>query len=113
MSIIDLNNKEFKLLKNSESGQVTSDTIFKFIQKENKFNGTYYDENIVYGSIIGLIENNQKIFLVYHCILNDGQIRVGEANVTSSIINDKIKLEMNWKWITGGNEHGISEYLEI
>jgi hypothetical protein len=113
MEKINLNGKRFKLLSNSKNGQVDSDTIFKYTQKGNKFKGEYNDDEIQYGSIVGLINSPDDIYLTYHCILNTGEIKVGEANAVATIENGKIILRLNWRWISGGEGSGNSEYIEV
>jgi hypothetical protein len=113
MKTINLDGKKFKLLVNSEHGQVTDKTIFEYRQTNNKFTAHYFDEEIIHGSIVGIIHEPKDIYLVYHCILKNGQIRAGEASAEAIIENGKMKLKMNWKWLTGGNESGFSEYIEI
>lgn len=110
---MNLNKKKFKLVSNSDNGQVDENTIFEYVQTDNKFKGEYHDDQIVYSSIVGIINSPKDIYLTYHCILKDGTINIGDAKATSTIVNEKIKLSLHWKWLTGGKGSGTSEYIEI
>lgn len=110
---MNLNNKKFKLVSNSENGQVDASTIFEYVQTDNKFKGVYSDDQIVYSSIVGIINSPDDIYLTYHCILKDGTINVGDAKATATMVNEKIKLSLDWKWLAGGKGAGTSEYIEI
>ena len=110
---INLDGKRFKLLENTSNGQVHEETIFYYSQTENKFKAEYHDDNIIYGSIVGHINSHNDIYMTYHCILANGEVKIGEASAIATLQKSKIKLSLNWKWLKGADGHGVSEYLEI
>jgi hypothetical protein len=112
MSEFNFNNKIFYLLENSESGKVNSDTVFKYQQKDNVITADYYGGTIKYGKIIATLENNQ-LNMLYQCVTSEDELKAGKAIATVSLNKrDKILLKLNWQWLNGNKEKGVSEYLE-
>ncbi len=113
MSKFNFNNRKFALIQNSESGQVTTDTIFEYKQQDNLVTADYFGGTIKYGKIIADLKDDE-LNMLYQCLTNDNQLKAGKAIAKISLTNEgKIKLSLNWEWLTNGNEKGVSEYIEI
>jgi hypothetical protein len=113
MSKFNFNNRKFALIQNSESGQVTSDTIFEYKQQDNLVTADYFGGTVKYGKIIADLKDDE-LNILYQCLTNDNQLKAGKAIAKISLTNQgKIKLSLNWEWLTNGNEKGVSEYIEI
>jgi hypothetical protein len=113
MSKFDFNNKRFALIQNSESGQVNSDTVFEYKQQDNLVTADYYGGTVKYGKIIADLKENE-LNMLYQCLTIDNQLKAGKAIAKISMTDEgKIKLNLNWEWLTNGNENGISEYIEV
>lgn len=109
---INFKGKSFRIIANSAEGEVNSDTIFEFDQKEDLISATYYGGGIRFGKIIGTITETQ-LDLLYQCITENNELKAGKANAEISFNPEgKIKLMMNWQWLNGTLESGVSEYLE-
>jgi hypothetical protein len=112
MTKLNFNNKKFSLIENSEKGTVNSDTIFEFMQDKELVTAEYYGGSVKYGKIIAVL-NNYKLDMRYQCVTSDNQLKTGKAIAEVSISeNGKIRLKLNWEWLDGKNENGISEYIE-
>ncbi len=111
--MINLNHKKFVLLSNSEKGTVNTDTIFEYQQYDNLIIANYKGGFIKYGKIIGkLLED--KIDMLYQCLNVDDELLAGKAiAIVTKTKEDKIKLSLNWQWISGKEGSGTSEYIEI
>ena len=113
MNQINLHNKKIILLDNSEKGEVSSKTIFEYQQNQNLITADYKGGTIRYGKIIGQLEN-EKIEMLYQCLTTDGVLMAGKAIADVSIsAENKMKLKLNWEWISGKEGKGESEYIEI
>ena len=113
MSKFSFDNKRFALIQNSESGQVNSETIFEYKQQDNLVTADYFGGTIKYGKIIADLKNDE-LNMLYQCLTTDNQLKAGKAIAKISLTeNAKIKLCLNWEWLTNGNEKGVSEYIEI
>ncbi|REH00834.1 hypothetical protein [Flavobacterium aquicola] len=113
MSNFNFDNKKFALINNSETGQVNPDTIFEYKQKDNLVTADYYGGTILYGKIIADLKDNE-LHMLYQCITTDSQLKAGKAIAKITLTdNGKIKLNLDWEWLTSVNEKGKSEYIEI
>jgi len=113
MSKFNFDNKRFALIKNSESGQVNSETIFKYKQNDNLVTADYYGGTIIYGKIIAYLKDDD-LNMLYQCLTTDNQLKAGKASAKITLTDAGImKLSLYWEWLTNENEKGISEYLEI
>ena len=98
------------MYKTPKTGKVSSETIFFFKQEKDLVTADYHGGQIRYGKIIALLQN-EKLVLLYQCVTNGGLLKaVAKVSYTK---NQKIRLKMNWEWITGEISKGESEYIEI
>ena len=113
MTKFNFNNKRFALIQNSESGQVNTETVFNYSQDDNLVTADYFGETIKYGKIIAVLKDD-KLNMLYQCLTTDNELKAGKAVAQISLTeNGKIKLSLDWEWLTNGNEKGKSEYLEV
>jgi hypothetical protein len=113
MSEYNFNNKTFVLLQNSIAGEVTTQTIFKYQQTGNLVTADYTGGSILYGKIIALLNGNH-LEMLYQCVTTENELKAGKALAAITLNTEgKIKLSLNWQWLTGKNETGESEYIEI
>jgi hypothetical protein len=113
MNEYNFNNKTFALLQNSTGGQVNTQTIFKYQQTGNLVTADYTGGSILYGKIIALLNDNH-LEMLYQCITTENELKAGKALAVITLNSEgKMKLTLNWQWLTGNNETGQSEYIEI
>jgi hypothetical protein len=113
MSNFNFDNKRFALIQNSDSGQVNPETVFEYKQNGNLVTADYYGGTIKYGKIIAVLKDDE-LNMLYQCLTTDNQLKAGKAIAKISYSdNGKIKLNLNWEWLTNRNEKGSSEYVEI
>ena len=108
----NLHNKEFRLLQNSESGEVDKSTLFKYTQDDNFVSAEYHGGTIRYGKIIATLDDD-VLDMLYQCVTHDGILKAGraKANISTNEEN-KIILHLKWQWLNGNQESGESTYLE-
>ncbi|MDN3674352.1 hypothetical protein QWY99_14935 [Flavobacterium branchiarum] len=113
MDKYNFNNKKFALIENSESGQVNSETVFEYNQNGNLVTADYFGGTIKYGKIIAELKDDE-LNMLYQCLTTDNLLKAGKAIAKISLNeNGKLKLSLNWEWLTNRNEKGQSEYIEI
>nr|WP_314896612.1 hypothetical protein [uncultured Flavobacterium sp.] len=113
MNNYDFNNKKFALIQNSESGQVNLETVFEYKQVSNFVTADYFGGTIKYGKIIADLKGDE-LNMLYQCLTTDNLLKAGKAIAKISLTGGgKIKLSLDWEWLTNGNEKGKSEYIEI
>lgn len=113
MSKFNFKNKKFALIQNSDNGQVNTETVFNYNQDGNLVTADYFGGTIKYGKIIAELKDNE-LNMLYQCLTTDNELKAGKALAQISLTeNDKIKLSLDWEWLTNGSEKGNSEYIEI
>lgn len=112
MTKFNFHNKTFYLIDNSESGKVNADTIFKYKQRENVVTADYFGGTIKYGKIIATLDND-ILNMIYQCVTTENELKAGKAIAKISLTKEnKILLKLDWQWLNGDKEKGVSEYLE-
>lgn len=115
MTRINLNNRKFSPVRNSEGGRVKSDSIFAFEQSGNRFHANYWGEGFSDGHLIGIMTSDAEADLIYHCREDETEhLEAGEAKAVFTLTDaGKIVITMDWKWLNGSQASGISQYEEI
>ncbi|WP_171036995.1 hypothetical protein [Maribacter algarum] len=112
MSEFDFNNKTFSLVENTDNGNATSETIFKYKQEGNLITAEYNGGGIKYGKIIAKLENN-TLHMLYQCLTDKEELKAGKATAKINLNEkSKIRLTLNWEWLDKNEERGTSEYIE-
>jgi hypothetical protein len=113
MNNYDFKNKKFALILNSETGEVNSETVFLYQQDNNLVTCDYYGGSIKYGKIIADLRGDH-LNMLYQCMTTDNVLKAGRAIAKISMTETgKMKLSLNWEWLTNGGEKGKSKYIEI
>lgn len=111
---MNYNNKRFRVVKNSENGETTTETIFEYKQHGNILTSAYSGGQIVSGHLIGKVADNGKIEMRYHQINANGEFMTGICNSKPEFIEDgKIRLYEKWQWTSGDKSSGTSILEEI
>lgn len=107
--MINYNNKLFKPISNTENGETSNETIFRYKQTGNILTSEYTGGKIIYGHLIGLVDENGNIEMRYHQINNQGELMTGICNSKpEQLANGKIRLHETWQWTSGDKSKGQS-----
>lgn len=72
----------------------------------------YQGGGIKYGKIIARLEED-TLYMLYQCITDDDQLKAGKAVAKLSFgAEHKIKMQLDWQWLTESEQKGVSEYIE-
>lgn len=111
---MNYNKKRFRTAQNSENGETSAETIFEYVQIENRVTSIYKGGQIVYGHLLGLVSNEGVIDMRYHQVNNKGLLMTGRCISTPEIMeNGKIRLHESWQWTSGDHSKGTSILEEI
>lgn len=111
---MNYNNKRFRVLENSENGETSTDVVFHYQQTGNIVTSAYKGGTIITGHLIGLVDENGVINMVYHQINLDGEMKTGTCVSTPEMgENGKIRLHENWQWTSGDKTKGQSILEEM
>ena len=88
---MNYNNKSFKPISNTDNGETSSETIFKYIQTDDILTSEYSGGRIKKGHLIGIVDKDGCINMSYHQVNTDGKIMTGICKSTPEILeNGKI-----------------------
>lgn len=111
---INYNNKKFSPVQNTENGETTVETIFRYEQRENILTSVYTGGQIVRGHLIGLVDENGNIEMRYHQVNTKGELMTGICHSKPKLLpNGKIRLYEDWKWTSGDKSSGKSILEEM
>lgn len=106
---MNYNHKTFKPVSNTDNGETSEDTIFKYKQEGNILTAVYSGGKIKKGHLIGLVDDKGNIEMRYHQVNDQGQLMTGICFSTPEILaNGKIRLHETWEWTTGNKSKGKS-----
>lgn len=106
---INYNNRIFKPVINSENGETSSETTFHYKQNGNILTAEYSGGKIVYGHLMGLVDESGHIDMRYHQINTAGELMTGICHSKPEILeNGKIRLHETWQWTSGDMSKGES-----
>ncbi len=112
--MINYNNKIFRPIQNTDNGETSSDTIFHYQQIGNMLTSVYKGGKIIYGHLIGLVDDDGCIEMRYHQINDKNELMTGKCiSKPEILINGKIRLHENWEWTSGDCSSGSSIIEEI
>jgi len=107
--MINYDNKIFKPVTNSENGETSDKTIFRYKQKGNILTAEYEGGKIISGHLIGLVDQDGVIEMRYHQINQQGELMTGICNSRpEQLPNGKIRLHETWQWTSGDQSKGQS-----
>ena len=114
MTPLNLHQRVFVPVRNSEDGTVTSDTIFVFRQDGNDIIANYSGGTVKSGHLMGVFETDSTARIVYHCLTLTETLKTGQAIARFSDDNDgKLAIDMDWQWLSGDHGKGQSHYKEL
>lgn len=108
-----LNNKKFTAESNSHNGEVSTETIFHYRQKGNIVWATYEGGQILFGTLSGRIENENKLIFTYQHQNLAGEFLTGKCATEIEVEQGNITLHETWQWTCKDFSHGTSVLKEI
>ena len=107
--MINYNNKLFKPINNTDNGETSNETIFRYKQTGNILTAEYAGGKIIFGHLIGLVDENGNIEMRYHQVNNQGELMTGICySKPEQLANGKIRLHETWQWTSGDKSKGQS-----
>ena len=101
----------FTAVENSESGEVSDQTIFCYYQKGNVIWAEYSGGSVVKGFLVGTMDEKQCLHFTYQHINTAGELKAGSCDSEPQEENGRLRFYEKWQWTTG--EEGTSIIEEI
>ena len=100
--MINYDGKYFRPVSNTENGETSGDTLFKYRQEGNILTAEYAGGKIKDGHLIGLVDENGNIDKRYHQINDHGVIMTGLCKSNPEFMTKgKIRLHETCEWTCG------------
>ena len=106
-----LEDRYFTAVSNSDTGEVSDQTVFSYHQKENVIWAEYSGGSIVKGFLLGTIDAENNLHFDYRHINTDGESKSGSCNSKPCFENGKLRFYENWKWTDGSEGTSVIEEL--
>ncbi|MDQ3750235.1 MAG: n-acetylglutamate synthase [Acidobacteriota bacterium] len=114
MTKINYDNKTFASVQNSETGDVNTETVFHYHQKDNLVWAEYAGGEIVFGSLIAKVTDEDSLEMRYQHLNAQGKLMTGKCFSIPEILADgRIRLYEKWQWTSGNLAKGESIVEEI
>ncbi len=111
---LNYDNRVFKSVQNSETGEVSSETTFYYHQKESLIWAEYSGGEIVFGNLIAKVLDDDSLEMRYQHLNAKGELMTGKCLSKPEITpNGKIRLFEQWQWTSGDFSSGESIVEEI
>lgn len=111
---INYDNKKFRSVENSATGEVGAETVFHYQQSGNIVWAEYSGGAIAKGHLIAKCYAEGSLEMRYHHINTSGELMTGICRSTPEILSDgRIRLNETWQWTCGDGSSGTSVIEEV
>jgi len=111
---VKYDDKKFSSVSNSETGEISSETIFHYHQKDDLVWAEYEGGEIVFGTLVARCDDIGKLDMRYQHLNKNGELMTGKCLSTPEILEDgRIRLHEKWQWTSGDESKGESIIEEI
>lgn len=106
---INYDNRYFKPVSNSGSGEVDQESVFHYRQEESSIWATYKGGQIKFGTLVAQIKECGSLDMRYSHINLKGELMTGKCDSRPEVLPDgRIRLHESWEWTNGDFSKGNS-----
>ena len=114
MNKINYDNKTFVSVQNSETGEVSSETVFHYHQKDDLVWAEYAGGAVRFGTLIAKVTENNCLEMRYQHLNRNGELMTGRCFSTPEVLaSGRIRLYEKWQWTSGDLSSGTSIIEEL
>ncbi len=107
-------NRRFAGVSNSETGEVSSDTIFHYHQQDDIVWATYTGGSIRFGTLVATVDADGCLDMRYQHVNQQGELCTGKCRSTPEVLPDgRYRLHESWQWTSGDGSSGSSIVEEL
>lgn len=100
--MLNLNNKTFTAVENSDTGEVSGKTLFSYFQEGSRVWADYFGGEILRGHLIALMDEEGCLDMKYHHINIHNELKSGVCRSVPEILSDgRIRFHEQWTWSNG------------
>ncbi len=114
MDKFNYNNRRFAGVSNSETGEVSSETVFHYRQQDDVVWATYEGGGVRFGTLVAKVGSNGCLDMSYQHINQQGELCTGKCFSTPEVLPDgRYRLHESWQWTSGDCSKGNSVVEEL
>ena len=114
MNAISYDQRVFVAVENSPNGQVSSEVVFRYFQKDNIVWATYQGGAIKQGTLVGFYNEDMSLNFVYQHIDCNNHFKTGKCSSIPEMLSDgRIRLHETWQWTCDDLSEGTSVIEEV
>ena len=114
MNEINYDGRVFSSISNSETGEVSGETVFYYHQRNDLVWAEYSGGKVVFGNLIAKVLPDDSLEMRYQHINENGELMTGKCFSTPEILPDgRIRLYEKWQWTSGDFSSGESIIEEV
>ncbi len=114
MNRISYDGRVFASVGNSETGEVSAETVFRYHQSDDLVWAEYNGGEIGFGSLLAKADKDGVLDMRYQHLNRQGNLMTGVCRSTPEILPDgRIRLSEKWQWTSGDFSEGESVIEEI
>jgi len=114
MTKINYDNRVFKSVQNSETGEVSGETRFYYHQKDDLVWAEYAGGAIVFGQLLAKVSADDSLEMRYQHLNKNGELMTGKCVSTPEVsAGGKLRLIERWQWTCKDFASGESIVEEI
>lgn len=107
--LFNYNNKNFRSVANSKSGEVGAETVFHYHQDGDLVRAEYGGGEIVYGTLLAKCDTDGTLDMRYQHLNQNGELMTGFCISRPERLPDgRIRLYEKWQWTSGDLSAGES-----
>ena len=111
---ISYNNRKFRSIANSDTGEVSIETVFHYHEEGAVVWAECAGGEIVRGTLIGKVLPDNSLDMRYQHINRKGELMTGVCRSTPELLPDgRIRLHEKWQWTCGDRASGESIIEEM
>ncbi len=116
LSFVNYDGRAFRTLTNSDNGEVTEETVFRYRQQGRMVWADYEGGPVLRGSLIGTAADDGSLDFGYQHLNREMELRTGVCHSTPEPIfgpGGKLRIREEWRWTNGDGSSGVSVIEEL
>ncbi|MDX2043975.1 MAG: n-acetylglutamate synthase [Acidobacteriota bacterium] len=114
MTVINYNNRRFVGVSNSDTGEVSPETIFHYRQQDDIVWATYAGGSIRFGTLVAKVDADGRLDMRYQHVNVEGELCTGTCRSTPEVLPDgRYRLHESWQWTSDDYSSGNSIVEEL
>jgi hypothetical protein len=112
--MINYDARVFRSVANSNGGDVGSETVFHYHQRDDIVWATYGGGSVRFGTLVAKVDSSGSLDMRYQHVAVDGTFKSGRCHSRPEILADgRIRLYERWQWTDGAAGEGTSIIEEV